>query len=79
MNNNLNFELIEAFLSTLLYSWGGDTPSEAIWAANDFLDVLENLYNYDFILSFEELSDTSGVNNQLVIEEIRRLILQNEE
>lgn len=25
-------------LSTLLHSWGSDTPPEAIWAANEFVD-----------------------------------------
>jgi hypothetical protein len=33
-------KFVEA-LSTLLHSWGGDTPPEATWAANELLDFYE--------------------------------------
>ena len=28
----------DTFISTLLYSWGGDTPPEALWALTDFVN-----------------------------------------
>ncbi len=28
----------EAFMGTLFHSWGGDTPQDAVWAANDFIE-----------------------------------------
>ena len=31
---------IEA-IHTLLYSWGGDTPSEAVWGVNELLNFYE--------------------------------------
>jgi hypothetical protein len=34
-------ELFIKALNTMLYSWGSDTPSEAIWAFNEFMDFYE--------------------------------------
>ena len=31
-------EIKKAFV-TLCYSWGGDTPAEAVWAANEFMQI----------------------------------------
>jgi len=42
-------------IETILYSWGGDTPSEAIWAANELLDWLEMEYNIKIELRFAEI------------------------
>lgn len=36
-----NKELFAEIINGLLYSWGGDTPPEAIWSANDLLDFYE--------------------------------------
>lgn len=30
-------------MSTLAVSWGGDTPPEAVWAFNEFLDFYEEI------------------------------------
>ena len=35
-------------MCTLLYSWGGDTPQDAIWAANEMLDFYKNETGIDF-------------------------------
>ena len=46
-------EFIE-MLTTLLYSWGGDTPPKAIWTANDLLDWLTIEYGIKIPDSFHE-------------------------
>ena len=28
------------WLTTLLYSWGGDTPPEVVWGLNEMIDLL---------------------------------------
>lgn len=43
--------LIKTF-STLLYSWGGDTPQEAIWAANELIDWI----NLEFGVTLSQLN-----------------------
>ena len=35
-------------IQTLLYSWGGDPPQEAFWAANELLKWLQTEFDYDF-------------------------------
>lgn len=52
-NKKLFFDAIE----TLLYSWGGDTPSEATWAANELLDFYEAETNTKLGFRFLETSD----------------------
>ena len=34
-------KLFVAAMETLLYSWGSDTPPEAIWAGNEFIKFYE--------------------------------------
>ena len=36
-----NAELLIEAMKTLLFSWGGDTPSEAVWGVNGLLDFYE--------------------------------------
>jgi len=55
-------------LSTLLFSWGGDTPPEAIWAANDFLDYFEKVNKITLSGRFEE-----DLSNNNLLEEIKNL------
>jgi len=40
--------------TTLLYSWGSDTPPEATWAANDFLKLLSATHKELIGLEFKE-------------------------
>lgn len=76
----MKIELIEEFLSTLFFSWGSDAPPEVTWAANDFLKILENKYNYKFKNEFSESYDDDYPNNnyETVMEEIKQLITNNE-
>ncbi|MFM2395349.1 MAG: hypothetical protein RLZZ546_3332 [Bacteroidota bacterium] len=76
----MKYELIEKFLSTLFFSWGSEAPAEATWAANDFLKILENKYNYKFKNEFYESYDDDYPNNnyEVVMEEIKQLITNNE-
>ena len=39
--------MLNKFVETLLYSWGGDTPSEAYWALNKFIDYINVLKKTD--------------------------------
>lgn len=56
--------IYECFM-TLLYSWGGDPPAEAIWAANDFLKHFSSTYPQLKDLEFNE-DDVDGTNNQIM-------------
>jgi len=65
-------------LSTLLFSWGGDTPPEAIWAANDFLDYFEKVNKITLSGRFEEIdyqddNEGSGEHNNNLLDEIKNL------
>lgn len=44
-------------ITTLLYSWGGDTPPEATWAANELLKWAEEEYGVKFEREFLELDE----------------------
>lgn len=63
-------KIYKAF-NTLLYSWGSDTPPEAIWAANDFLESFEEQYPQLKGLSFIE-DDYEGKNG-IILEIIKTL------
>lgn len=56
--------LSECF-QTLLYSWGGDTPPEAIWAANDFLNAQKQFYKELRDQQFVE-DDQDGNNTRIL-------------
>ena len=61
-------------LLTLFNTWGGDTPPEAIWAANDFLDYFEKRNNIKLSGRFEEInSDENVEHNQELTEEIKNI------
>ena len=62
-------------LSTLLYSWGSDTPSEAIWAANEFLDYFEKINGITLSGRFEEIDETPNwyINNDNLSNDIKNL------
>lgn len=74
----MKYELVHTFIHTLLFSWGSEAPPEAIWAANDFLKVLEDMYNYKFINEFSESYNNEFPDNNLeaVMEEINNLLNQ---
>jgi len=41
-------------LETLFFSWGGDTPEEVYWGANELLAWLEEEKRIKFNIRFEE-------------------------
>ncbi len=63
-----SLEFLDA-MNTLLYSWGGDTPVEAIWAANKFLDLFKKLKNKDYDLYFttEDFDQNEDVLSEISI------------
>ena len=54
MKNMKNKEGFIKALNTLFGSWGGDTPPEAYWAANDLLDWYESEFDLDLKIRFNE-------------------------
>ena len=40
-------EILIESISTLLHSWGGDTPPEAIWAFNEIVDWVNSEYGFE--------------------------------
>ena len=56
---------------SLLYSWGGDTPPEAIWSANDFLDYFKP--NHPELKGLEFLEDDDNGENNRILEIIKTL------
>lgn len=49
--------LLKTF-STLIYSWGGDTPQEAIWAANELIDWI----NLEFGATISQLGQDTDLD-----------------
>lgn len=49
----MNKELFIKALNTLFYSWGSDTPPEAYWAGNEFLDYFEAVNNTKLEIRFD--------------------------
>ena len=65
-------EFIES-IKTLLYSWGSDTPPEAIWGLNELIDWFEKEYNTKIKHRFAELDEEDDIYTEdydLVIEEL---------
>jgi len=63
---------LKEMLSTLFYSWGGDTPKEAVWAGNELLEWIELVLNVKIKERFNEDID-AGNNYDSVIKEIDAL------
>ena len=73
----MNKELFLKALSTLFWSWGSDTPSEAYWAANEFLDYFEAVNNVQLGIRFEEPnSEPPNYDNDHNYDEVIKKIKQ---
>lgn len=61
-----NTRLLKEALSTLIHSWGGDTPQEAIWAYNELVDFLnaECYIELKHIEDVENYSQTYTENDE---------------
>lgn len=60
-------------LGGLFFEWGGDTPQEVYWGANDLLNWYEVEYGIELNISFESPCKENGykLNYDEVIEAIR--------
>jgi hypothetical protein len=57
-------EFLES-IKTLLYSWGGDTPSEVYWGLNELLDWYEMEFEVK-LPRFEENEDGHGNDGEVL-------------
>jgi hypothetical protein len=65
----------ECFFGTLFHSWGGDTPQEAVWAANDLIDALNELFNFNIEDRYDvDCKTTQGRPWEDLSEEIYNLL-----
>ena len=66
-------EMLIKALSTLFFSWGGDTPSESFWAGNELLEWFEAQFQLQLNERFDEAAMHEGHddNFEVVIEAIR--------
>lgn len=55
-----NKEKFIGVLTTLMFSWGSDTPPEAIWIGNDLLDWYGNEVGIPLGEEFKELDRNDG-------------------
>lgn len=53
MNKSYNTKFKEA-MGTLCYSWGGDTPPEAVWTANELMELYCEMNMLKFIVTLDE-------------------------
>ena len=60
-----NKVLFTKSLNTLLFSWGGEPPLEAIWAANDFIKYYESVNNIELPKFDEEDPEISWQYNKI--------------
>ena len=61
-----------AMLSTLLGSWGGDTPPEAIWTANELVDWVEK--EFDVKIDSRFIEEDYDSENDNVIAELKQAL-----
>lgn len=73
-----NPKLLVNSLNTLFWSWGSDTPAEAIWAGNELLDWLKEEFGIDTGMYFLE-DDVSNQNGDIIlkIKELTGLVSYN--
>lgn len=63
-------EMLVNSLSTLFFSWGGETPDEVFWGANELLDWYEKEFNISLGIRFERDEETFEINYNDVINQI---------
>tara|TARA_Y100001938_G_C8040182_1_gene405737 strand:+ start:1070 stop:1282 length:213 start_codon:yes stop_codon:yes gene_type:complete len=68
-----NKKMLITSLSTLFYSWGGDTPDEVFWGANELLDWFEDEFEVKLNIRFERDENTFETNYDDVINVINSL------
>ena len=60
-------QLLLETLDTLMFSWGGDTPPEAIWAGNSLLKWIEKEFNVKINTELEENEESSESYDKVVL------------
>ena len=73
MDNISQKELLIKSLSTLFFSWGGDTPDEVYWGVNQLLDWFEKEFDVVLGIRFTRDDKTFADNYDEVIEKIKSL------
>lgn len=63
-------KMLKKSLLTLFYSWGGDTPDEVYWGANELLDWYEFEFGVKLNIRFERDDATWDTNYEDVINAI---------
>ena len=66
----MDVQLFKEAMNTLLSSWGSDTPPEAIWAANEFMDVYYEARNIPTNARKYFVEDDDSDNNSELLESI---------
>ena len=61
-----NKEMFISALTSLMFTWGGDTPNEAVWVGNDLLNWYDKEYGTT-TERFKELEKQSDLNFDAVI------------
>ncbi len=49
---------METFFGCLFHSWGGDTPEECVWAANDLIEFFIEMYDIEVTDRYGEEYET---------------------
>lgn len=66
--------MIKEFFSTIMYSWGSDTPPEVFWALNNLLSYAKfKGFESDLLFDNPMESDDSEIssnNNEILIENL---------
>ena len=69
---------MEQFFSTILYSWGSDTPQEVIWGLNDLLNFAKTKgfqtdLEFDVVNMYNEPEATEvHNNNETLVKELSK-------
>ena len=77
--NKESLKKLEETFETLLNSWGSDTPPEAIWTANNFLEFMILYWELEWNMDekyFKEEEDEEGENDAIVQELIGKISLK---
>jgi hypothetical protein len=63
-------DLFLSAIQTLLFSWGGDAPAEAVWTFNELVDWLNEEENLNLSHLNEDLSNYSIIEEELKLFEM---------
>ena len=67
---------MKTFFSTILHSWGSDTPPEVIWGLNDLLTWAKSK-GFKTHLWFEESTSSVQNDNETLVKELSDFFEEN--